>query len=218
MGTANASANTYIARQCDTSLSNSGWFWHTGAKPRYTASAAVDLYGLQCIGLGAGLILNLPPSTRGIVEPSFVAFASAYKAEYNRRFGSSIGSLNGSLATDMGPLDGALTLQFGSKRTLDAVIVREDLRHGQRVAAWTLEALANGAWEQIGAGSVVGMRRIWSLHPVEGPAARTGSRPVLDCFGVRFRALASTAPDARVHIAELSAFSYGAAAADAVLV
>ena len=72
MGTANQSANGWLAYQCDTSLASSGWFWHGGARPRYNASEAVDLYGLQCIGAGAGLILNLPPSTRGLVEPEFV--------------------------------------------------------------------------------------------------------------------------------------------------
>jgi hypothetical protein len=31
----------------------------------------------------------MPPSTRGIVEPSFVTFAADFKAEWRRRFGAS---------------------------------------------------------------------------------------------------------------------------------
>jgi alpha-L-fucosidase len=88
MGTANNTENTWLAYQCDTSLSNSGWFWHNGAAPRYNASQAVDLYGLQCIGVGAGLILNLPPSTRGVVEPVFVTWATDFATEWDRRFGT----------------------------------------------------------------------------------------------------------------------------------
>ena len=98
-------------------MSSSGWFWHGGAKPRFEAPDAVDLYGLQCIGLGAGLILNLPPSTSGVVERPFVEFASQFKQEYGKRFGAAglVGGTHATaaLATDRGAENGVLTVMCG---------------------------------------------------------------------------------------------------------
>ena len=41
--------------QCDTSLSSSGWFWHGGAKPRFSTSAGVDLDRPVITSCGSGV-------------------------------------------------------------------------------------------------------------------------------------------------------------------
>ena len=125
------------ARQCDTSLSSSGWFWHNGGAPRRNASDGVDTYYMQCVGMGAGLILNMPPSTRGVLEPPFVSWASAFKAEIERRYGHPAGVTNGSVSTaDTGvePRPG-LVLELAGCQQIDTVIVREDLSLGQRIVS-----------------------------------------------------------------------------------
>lgn len=210
-GNSNDSANTYTAKQCDTSLSTSGWFWHGGAKPRFNASSGVDLYGYSCLGLGAGLILNLPPSTKGIIEPSFVEFAHGFKTEWSRRFGNPIATASGTAGT-MGPGNTAVDMVWQHASTVDTIIVREDLRYGQRVAAWQLMALigqpdGSKVWQPVGAGSTIGMLRIWSLTPpatAQG-TTRFGNKAATNCFGVRFVALVTASADGLVHIAELSA-------------
>ena len=128
-------ARYWRARQCDTSLSSSGWFWHNGGAPRRNASDGVDTYYMQCVGMGAGLILNMPPSTRGVLEPPFVSWASAFKAEIERRYGHPAGVTNGSVSTaDTGvePRPG-LVLELAGCQPIDTVIVREDLSLGQRI-------------------------------------------------------------------------------------
>ena len=210
--------------QCDTSLSSSGWFWHGGAKPRYTPSAGVDLYGLQCIGVGAGLILNMPPSTRGVVEPAFVSWAGEFRAEWDRRFGpgARIGGTNEtvSVATNLGPENGAVTVAFESgQHTVDSIVIREDLSKGQRIAGWALdiqEGQPDGQkpWTQVAAGSTIGAARIVPLgQPGRGQFVPGQTCQGAGChgamantFGVRFRPTISVAGDGLVHVAELAAF------------
>jgi alpha-L-fucosidase len=207
-GSSNESDNGWLAYQCDTSLSSSGWFWHGGAKPRFNASTAVDLYGLQCIGVGAGLILNLPPSTSGIVEPSFVSWAGEFRTEWDRRFGAAavVGTSNTtvSVATNLGAGNGAVTVDFArGENVVDYVIIREDLSKGQRVAGWVLEILegtpqGTKVWQQVGAGSTIGAARIFPLggahgHFVPGEPSTSRASLMKDTFGVRFRPTISVA-------------------------
>ena len=144
MGTSNSSANTWLAYQCDTSLSNSGWFWHGGAQPKFNVATGIDLYGLQCIGAGAGLILNMPPSTAGVVTQPFVEWAGEFSTEWERRFGSSacIGRTDTSsmpVATNLGPENGDITVQFeAGQHSVDSVVISEDLSKDQRIAGWKL--------------------------------------------------------------------------------
>jgi hypothetical protein len=237
-GTSNASANTYVAFQCDTSLSSSGWFWHPGATPIFAnASAAVDLWGLQCIGAGAGLILNIPPSTRGIIEPPFVAFAGEFKDEWQRRFGDAacLGATNSTtrVVTNLGPNNGAVEVAFGGgEASVDYVVIQEDLARGQRIAGWALDVQleqprVGKIWSQVAAGSTIGPRRIIALGQgpgtgqfVPGQTCRRGSigfnpeQYVCDgflsgVFGVRFRPTISVAQDGAAYVASLAAFDSG---------
>ena len=86
---------------------------------------------------------------------------------------------------------------------VDSVLIREDLRFGQRVAAWVLQ-LAIGqpdgqiTFQTVGAGSTIGARRIYPLL-YDGPQANV--------YGVRFVPTLSVAADGLVHVAELSAFN-----------
>lgn len=186
----------------------------------------MDLYGLQCIGVGAGLILNLPPSTEGIVEPSFVQWAGEFNEEWTRRFGegASIGGTNvtTALATNLGPGNGMMEVPFKEgKHAVDHVVIKEDLRRGQRIAGWQLDIQVGqptGAkdWVKVAAGSTIGSSRIIPLgQPGRGqfvPGRSCVGVPqcegsgMANTFGVRFRPTISVAADALVYVAELRAF------------
>ena len=255
--TSNVSANPWIAYQCDTSIAGH-WFWHAypsahhgiagpDPKPIYSPQEAVDLYGVQCIGVGAGLIVNMPPSTRGEIEPVFTAWAKGFSAEWEKRFGTAVASINTStsVATNLGP-DGdtngrsAMVAElFPGHSVIDCVIVKEDLRFGQRVAAWVLEIEVTNSnkWIQVASGSTIGTTRIVGLgkdHFTPGLLceevydAKAGRRACANVSAplpsyqylphyatqgvraVRFRPTLSAAPDGLVHIAELSAFNSNA--------
>ena len=84
--------------------------------------------------MGAGLILNMPPSTRGVLDPSFVSWASNFSDEVTRRYGYPLAVANGTVGTsDTGeePRAGlVLDLPKGCQ-AVDTIIVREDLSLGR---------------------------------------------------------------------------------------
>jgi hypothetical protein len=116
--------------------------------------------------------MGLPPSTRGVVEPSFVDWAADFKAELSRRYGQPLSTANGTVATapDAGaePRPGLVLDMPGGCATLDTLILREDLARGQRVAAYVLEYLPCGAkpaaaYRELGSGSTIGAKRVFPL-------------------------------------------------------
>ena len=82
-------------------------------------------------------------SNLGIVEPSFVAFATEFKAEWQHRFGDAgrLGATNCTIAVaiDRGPANGATEVWFKTCSPVDYVIIRKDLAHRQRIAGWALD-------------------------------------------------------------------------------
>lgn len=54
--------------------------------------------------------------------------------------------------------------------TFDRIAVREDIRHGQRVEKFAVEARIDGTWQRIADGTTIGHERILPL-----PAAVTAS-------------------------------------------
>eukprot|EP01047_Picozoa_sp_COSAG01_P006149 COSAG01_NODE_220_length_21453_cov_118.998361_10_plen_186_part_00 len=160
--------------------------------------------------MGAGLILNLPPSTRGVVEPPFVSWAADFKREIERRYGHPVGKTHGSIDTlDDGtePRPG-LVLELSGCQHVDTLIMREDLSLGQRVASWILEYVPCSAkpdphsgvleYNELGSGSTIGTKRVFPLiygsHPISVAASKIRLRPTL-----------SVAQDGLAHILELSA-------------
>lgn len=57
--------------------------------------------------------------------------------------------------------------------TFDRVAVREDIRQGQRVEKFAVEARIDGSWQRIAEGTTIGNRRILPLaSPVTATAVR----------------------------------------------
>lgn len=125
-------APSWRARQCDTSLAG-GWFYHNNG-PTRSPSDGVDTYYMQCVGMGAGLILNMPPSTQGVLDPSFVTWASNFSDEVKQRYGYPLALTNGTVGTSdtsEEPRAGlVLNLPKGCQ-AVDTIIVREDLSFGR---------------------------------------------------------------------------------------
>ncbi|MFE4720488.1 hypothetical protein ACFRLW_29535 [Streptomyces sp. NPDC056728] len=80
-------------------------------------------------------------------------------------------------------------------RTFDRVTVREDIRRGQRVEEFAVEAEIDGTWQQIAIGTTIGYRRIL---PLAAPVTATE---------VRVKVLASRA---RPHLGRVTVHRTGA--------
>lgn len=128
------------SREADsTAFYQGGWFWHPGKVSSGTLAEHLDLY-YRTVGLGANLILNLPPDDRGLEPEAVVAATKAFGDELLRRFGQPIAELRG--------VQKGNTIELGwDKATgINTVILMENIADGQKVAQYTLEAWVNGQW------------------------------------------------------------------------
>ncbi|KOT75132.1 alpha-L-fucosidase [Streptomyces rimosus subsp. pseudoverticillatus] len=132
-----------------------GWFHHPWERPK-TPGQLLDLYE-KSVGRNASLLLNVPPGPDGRIAAADAASLTAFGRAVRETYGRDL--LKGGRAA------GAVTF--------DRVAVGEDLRHGQRVERFAVEARTGGTWRRIAEGTTIGHRRILALPaPVTADAVR----------------------------------------------
>ncbi|MFF2895622.1 alpha-L-fucosidase [Streptomyces sp. NPDC057966] len=130
-----------------------GWFHHGNEKPK-TPAQLMNLYE-KSVGRNASLLLNVPPNRDGRIDDADVASLTAFGTDVRRIYGTDV--------RKQGP----------APYTFDRIAVREDIRHGQRVERFAVEARVGGRWQRIAEGTTIGHRRILSLaSPVTATSVR----------------------------------------------
>ncbi|MGW9121860.1 alpha-L-fucosidase [Streptomyces sp. NPDC055663] len=130
-----------------------GWFHHPDQRPK-TPAQLMNLYE-KSVGRNASLLLNVPPDKDGRIDDADVAALTAFGSDVRRIYGTDV--------REQGP----------APYTFDRIAVREDIRHGQRVEKFAVEARVGGSWQRIAEGTTIGHRRILSLAtPVTATSVR----------------------------------------------
>lgn len=84
--------------------------------------------------------------------------------EINRRFSSPVAHTSGQKKS--------LTLNLGKKQTVNYCIIQENIKNGERIRQYKIEAKINGKWQTIRTGESVGHKRIEKFELVEASALR----------------------------------------------
>jgi alpha-L-fucosidase len=138
-------------RQTPDSIQNDGrdWFWHPHLNITTMTASHIWQRWLTTVGGGSHYLLNVPPNSSGLIPEAYAAVAKAFGDGLR----SSIGSPVAQLADHSGPCSTPVVLRLppasGVKsRAVDTIQVREEVwQHGQRIAGYALDALAeNGTW------------------------------------------------------------------------
>jgi alpha-L-fucosidase len=137
----------YLPPECDVSLRR-GWFWSEDDEPK-TLEHLLAIHE-RSVGLGAGLLLNVPPAPDGLVSREDADRVAAFGAEVARRYGQP------AVARIERPGDGVWLAEWDEPETFDVVELREDLADGQRVDGFRV--LVDGL--EVGRGGSVGLRRL----------------------------------------------------------
>ena len=186
----------WLPAECDVSI-RPGWFYHASEDDRVkTPDQLVDLY-FKSVGRGASFLVNLPPDRRGQIHPT----DARNLAEFSRRIEQIFAHNLALAATDVvGPMrggdgrfaprnmvdgdpescwatDDALTtpeavLEFREPVRFNVIGLREHLPLGQRVAAFAVDALVDGQWQEIGRGTSIGSRRLLRTPDIETARVR----------------------------------------------
>ena len=138
----------WLPAECDVSI-RPGWFWHEKENGRVKTGAELfDLY-LRSVGRGASFLLNVPPDRRGLLHEKDVASLDEFRRLVDDAFRQPAGHGSGLSLKLSGPC------RF--------IRLREDIRKGQRIEAFVIEALSQGAWSKTAEGTSVGSCRIIRL-------------------------------------------------------
>ena len=168
----NIRGNKWLSWEADTPINHRGWFWHPGQGSAVkTPQHLMEVY-LSSVGRGANLILNVAPNRDGQLDPADVASLQAFGEMRSKLLSKDYAlhakvntsesrgeKFDGSQLTDGDiesywcPNDGTTTptaeLQLAQPTTFDVVRLREQIRLGQRVSSFKVEAWINGAWQTI---------------------------------------------------------------------
>lgn len=107
------------------------------------------------MGLGAGLLLNVPPDRRGLIDPVDRDRLLDFTGELARRLAEP-------RTCELSVVDeGDVLARFPEPVRIDHLELREDLTAGQRVTHH--EVLADG--EPLLSGHTVGVRRVHAFEP-----------------------------------------------------
>ncbi len=179
----------WISLEGDTPINKRGWFWHPGQQDAVKTPAQLMEVYLASVGRGANLILNLAPNRRGELDAADVASllefgrlrrellandyalgaaTSASEVRGNDPAFAAGKVTDGDIETYWCPEDGTTTgtLEITLPRpvTFDIIRLREQIRLGQRVDSFEIDAYVNGAWQTVdAAGKSIGhqvMRRL----------------------------------------------------------
>lgn len=173
----------WVPAEGDTPINQSGWFWHQGGRPK-SPETLMQVW-FDCVGRGANLILNLAPDKTGRLDPADVKALLDFKelrdALYKKDFalggkaeGRSRGKAFGpQFLTDGDPdtfwalrdkdTEGESVVTLPKKATFDVVRVREEIRLGQRVDSWALDADVGGKWQEVVSGQTIGVQAMLVL-------------------------------------------------------
>lgn len=160
----------YLPPECDVPI-RANWFWQPDDEhTRKSRDHLLDIW-YRSVGLGAGLLLNVPPDRRGLIDDGDRARLLEFAGEVGRRLARPV---HGELSIS----DGELVVRFPRPVRFDHLELREDLQAGQRVTSH--EVRAHG--EVIASGHTMGVRRVHALAPVEATELRIrvgGADPVV---------------------------------------
>lgn len=157
---ANAKEVRWWPSEVDVSI-RPGWFYHDSEQPKSLARMA-DIY-LTSVGRNSVLLLNIPPDRRGLIADADVARLKEFRKWIDDNF-----TINLVSSADSATMSAALRPQT----KVNAVVLSEDIRKGQRVEKFTVEALTDGAWKQVAEGTTIGNKRILMMDDVVADSLR----------------------------------------------
>ena len=140
------------------------WFWDPDDENNiYPLNTLMDKYE-KSIGRNATLILGLTPDPTGLIPAGDAQRLKEMGDEISRRFSSPIARISGQKKS--------LTLKLGKEQPVNYCIIQENIKNGERIRQYQIEAKVKGKWQTVCKGESVGHKRIEKFEPVEATALR----------------------------------------------
>jgi alpha-L-fucosidase len=153
----------YIPAESDVSI-RPGWFYHQSENSQVKSAEKLMQIYLNTIGLGANLLLNVPPDDRGLISSND---SSALMNFFNKRKQFEGPNLlkNASLSIgepDRNNINKPYSWYYILKKPvlMNGLILEEDLKYGQKIAAVNITISINGETKLQQKITTIGNKRI----------------------------------------------------------
>ena len=192
----------WAAAETDVSI-RPGWFWRASETPQVKSVQKLLQIYYESVGRNSLLLLNVPPDTRGRIDPvdslRLMEFREALDAIFANDLaagatisGPSRGrgfepsrlldpSYDRYWAMPDGKTTASLTLDLAGPKTFNRVLLQEYIPLGQRVSAFHVEALTPDGWQEIARETTIGYKRIVLTPTVTATALRLTIDAALAC-------------------------------------
>lgn len=165
----NAKELFWYTSEVDVSI-RPGWFYHQQEDNQVKSlKHLTDIY-FKSVGYNSVLLLNIPPDQRGRISDADVNRLKEF-ADYRKEIFADNRVKGGLKAWTARPGD-TRVYQLKPKSEINVVMLREDISKGQRMEAFTVEALTADGWKEIAKGTTVGYKRLIRIPAVEARQLR----------------------------------------------
>ena len=185
-----SSGTIFSIGEADVSI-RSGWFYHEEQDPK-SLEELVEIY-FHSVGRGTPLLLNIPPNQDGLFDGKDIERLYEFAAYRNELYKEDLAlgaevsgpalsadfachhltdGLETSSWASAADLPIQLELDLGAPKTFDVLELREDLKLGQRIAAFHVQVEVDGVWQEFGMGFTVGYKRLLRGSLVEAQKVR----------------------------------------------
>ena len=141
--------DSWVPAETNTSI-RPGWFYHeTENEHVKSLSKLMDTY-YKSVGRNSCLLLNFPIAPNGRIHPTDSLRGIAFKKMIDEVFKNDLAkkakTRHLSISKEQGGIWGGSLITFKKPTTFNRFVVEEDIRYGQRVKKFSLEAEVNGRW------------------------------------------------------------------------
>jgi len=189
LGEGHEDGNYWVPAEVDVSIRR-GWFYHSSQDSLVRSPEnLLELY-YSSVGRNSNLLLNIPPDRRGLLHENDVKSLLAFKELREKEFpsdlakGKKVSATNtrgkeysASNVNDGNPLTywatsdkqttSDLIIDLGTATEVNRIVLQEDIRLGQRIQEFRVEAFVNGEWKQLIDGTTIGHKVIRKFPVVE---------------------------------------------------
>ncbi|MGB3330473.1 MAG: alpha-L-fucosidase [Thermomicrobiales bacterium] len=126
----------YLPPECDVAIRRN-WFWQPDDRDTLKSVSHLQAIWYRSVGLGANLLLNVPPDRRGLIDDDDRDRLLAFTSSIRDRFAHPV---HGELHQD----GTRIRVDLPSGTTFDHLVLREAIEAGQRIRSHTITDLRNG--------------------------------------------------------------------------
>ena len=176
----------WIPAECDVPL-RPGWFYHQNQDAKVkTPAQLLEIY-FKSVGRGADLDLGLAPDQRGLLHENDVKSLTEFGANLQKTFlvnfatGAKIKASNvrgkefaptnlldadrySYWATDDKVTTPEILFTLKKAASFNVIRLRENIKLGQRVEAFAVDAMQDGSWKEIASATSIGANRLIKMN------------------------------------------------------